>query len=188
MNLTAVTDNAEIVNKHFLDAVDVLNHFPMASGDAVIDIGTGAGFPGLPIKIYNDGIRLTLLEASQKKVSFLRFLIARLGQETGLETSSIRVISQRAEIAATQPEHHHAYDWVLTRYVASLGDSMSYCLPFLKPNGTWLAYKAKNAEAEMREAEVKLKSFAANVRLTATHSRIAELNRVYIAVQVKEFH
>ena len=107
-NLTAITDKVEITQKHFLDSLGVLEHITLKRGDTVMDIGTGAGFPGVVLKIYVPDIRLTLVEASKKKGSFLRFLIAKLNlhQETDVE-----VLTGRAEDWARDPNHTGAYDW-----------------------------------------------------------------------------
>ena len=118
INLTALQDDVEIIQKHFLDSVSVLEHCAIEGGNTVIDIGTGAGFPGVVLKIYIPNIRLTLVEASHKKVAFLKYLISQLGLD-----SSIQVIAKRAETCAESDQFVNAYDWVLTRYVASLAKS-----------------------------------------------------------------
>jgi 16S rRNA (guanine527-N7)-methyltransferase len=186
MNLTSINDDAEIIVKHFLDSLSVLHHFSIASGDAVIDIGTGAGFPGLPIRIYETGIRLALVESDRKKVSFLRFLSSRLNRESHLDPSNIRIVAQRAEACARQKEHIHAYDWALTRYVASLEDSITYCLPLLKPNGTWVAYKSPSVQPEILATNAKLKALGVNVELTVANCPIVELQRAYVAIRIKD--
>ncbi len=158
MNLTAITEDEEILEKHFLDSLRVLNHITLNADDAVIDIGTGAGFPGIVLKIYVPDIRLTLVEASQKKVSFLKFLIAQLRLDGTL------VLASRAEDCARQPAHTGAYDWVVTRYVASLTESAAYCVPLLKPNGKWVAYKSgEDTHAEIRDSQKRLNALGGAV-------------------------
>ena len=90
INLTAVTDDNEIIHKHFLDSLSILEYITLRDGDAVIDVGTGAGFPGVVLKIYVPGIRLTLIEASQKKASFLKFLIPQFAVASNSERRSTR--------------------------------------------------------------------------------------------------
>ncbi len=194
INLTAIRDDQEIIIKHFLDALGVLHHFSIKAGDSVIDIGSGAGFPGIPLKIYIPDIQLTLVESSSKKGSFLRFLISRLNsveEHSGARVSwsadhahdgtGVRVIIQRAEECAKHPQHIKAYDWVLTRYLASLANSVSYCLPLLKTDGTWIAYKSYDVQAEIQAAMPQLQSAGGKVE-SIFQSQIAELNRTYLAI------
>lgn len=186
MNLTSIRTNREIIVKHFLDSLSVLQCFRIKPGDSVIDIGTGAGFPGLPIKIYIPDIKLVLVEPSLKKVSFLRFLISQLNRGRQSNTSSswenLRIVAQRAEECTTNSQHIAAYDWVLTRYVASIEDSMAYCLPLLKPNGTWVAYKSPDVQHEMQQAIPKLQSLGGRDQ-SIVNSHIPKLNRTYVAIQ-----
>ena len=186
MNLTSIRGDREIIIKHFLDSLSVLQYFGIKPGDAVIDIGTGAGFPGMPIKIYIPDIKLVLVEPSSKKVSFLRFLISQLSRCHQSNTSSSwenpRIVAQRAEECTTNDQHITAYDWVLTRYVASLEDSAAYCLPLLKPNGTWVAYKSPDVQHEIQQAAPKLQSLGGRNQSTV-NSHIPQLNRTYAAIR-----
>ena len=186
MNLTSIRGDREIIIKHFLDSLSVLQYFGIKPGDAVIDIGTGAGFPGMPIKIYIPDIKLVLVEPSSKKVSFLRFLISQLSRSRQSNTSSSwenpRIVAQRAEECTTNDQHITAYDWVLTRYVASLEDSAAYCLPLLKPNGTWVAYKSPDVQHEIQQAAPKLQSLGGRDQSTV-NSHIPQLDRTYAAIR-----
>ena len=179
MNLTTITEDVEILEKHFLDSLSVLNHITLAADDAVIDIGTGAGFPGVVLKIYVPDIRLTLVEASQKKVSFLKFLISELGLDGTI------VLASRAEECAQQPGHTGAYDWVATRYVASLAESAGYCVPLLKPNGKWVAYKSvAMLSKEIRDSEKRLKALGSTVETVFSgENSSAAHTRSYIVVR-----
>lgn len=176
INLTALHDDTEVIYKHFLDSVSVLEHFAIAEGQTVIDVGTGAGFPGVVLKIYIPGICLTLVEASHKKVAFLKYLISQMGLD-----SSIQVFAERAEICAESDEFVNAYDWVLTRYVASLEKSAKYCLPMLNTTGRWIAYKSGEIDAEINQCKESIHEFGAVVAGVYT-SRITQLNRTYIVV------
>ena len=179
MNLTTITEDVEILEKHFLDSLSVLNHITLTADDAVIDIGTGAGFPGVVLKIYVPDIRLTLVEASQKKVSFLKFLISELGLDGTI------VLASRAEECAQQPVHIGAYDWVATRYVASLAESAGYCVPLLKPNGKWVAYKSgAMLSTEIRDSEKRLKALGSTVETVFSgENSSAAHTRSYIVVR-----
>lgn len=196
MNLTAIRDENEIVHKHFLDSLSVLEHITLKKGDTVIDIGTGAGFPGIVLKIYVPEIRLTLVEASKKKGSFLKFLIPQLNLDQELVyrhfdkgTSSwsnqevkVKVLTERAEICAGDPDHVSAYDWVFTRYVATIRDSAVYCLPFLKPTGRWVAYKSGREiiDTEIDNASAYLSALGGSIETVSTNPK---LNRSYVVVR-----
>ena len=176
INLTALHDDAEVIHKHFLDSISILEHFSITENQKVIDIGTGAGFPGIVIKIYMPSICLTLVEASQKKTAFLNYLIAKLRLNT-----SVQVIAKRAEMCAETDEFINTYDWVLTRYVASLDKSARYCLPLLNATGKWIAYKSTKYKTEISHSKKVLHELGAKIENVHT-SRIAILNRSYIVV------
>ena len=176
INLTALHDDVEVIYKHFLDSVSILEHFAIADGQTVIDVGTGAGFPGVVLKLYVPDICLTLVEASHKKVAFLKYLISQLGLDT-----SIQVFAKRAEICAETEEFMNAYDWVLTRYVASLEKSATYCLPLLNTTGRWIAYKASETNAEISQSKEVIHDLGARIDSVHT-SRIPQLNRTYVVV------
>ena len=176
INLTALHDDSEVIYKHFLDSISILEHFAITEKQEVIDIGTGAGFPGIVIKIYNPSISLTLVEVSQKKVAFLNYLITQLNLDT-----SIQVVAKRAEICAETDDFVNVYDWVLTRFVASLDKSAHYCLPLLNATGKWIAYKSTEYNTEISHSKKILHELGAKIDNVHT-SRITKLNRSYIVV------
>lgn len=176
INLTALHDDSEVIYKHFLDSISIFEHFAIAEKQEVIDVGTGAGFPGIVIKIYNPSINLTLVEASQKKVAFLNYLITQLNLDT-----SIQVVAKRAEICAETDDFINAYDWVLTRFVASLDKSAHYCLPLLNATGKWIAYKSTEYNTEISHSKKVLHELGAKIDNVHT-SRITKLNRSYIVM------
>lgn len=179
INLTAITDKGEITHKHFLDSLGVLEHIALKGGDTVMDIGTGAGFPGIVLKIYVPDIRLTLVEASKKKGSFLRFLIAKLNLH---QKTPVEVLTERAEVNVLDPNYTGTYDWVFTRYVATIRDSAAYCLPFLKPTGKWVAYKSekKIIDTEIKESATDLEALGGRVETVFTTPK---LNRSYVVIK-----
>ena len=180
INLTSIRDDRDVIFKHFLDSVGILKFFSIEAGDSVVDIGSGAGFPGLPLKIYAPDIKLTLVESSSKKASFIQFLMSQLNvTSVGVD---INIAAQRAEAFAKRSENLGAYDWVLTRYVASLADSAAYCMPLLTCKGTWIAYKPREVEVEIRDAGSRLQSFGGEVE-RVVDSGISELNRAYVAIR-----
>ncbi len=176
INLTALRNEAEVRYKHFLDSVSVLEHVNMKGGQTVVDIGTGAGFPGIVLKIYIPDIRLTLVEASHKKAAFLKYVIYQLGL-----AGSVEVLDVRAETCAEAAEFVNTYDWVLTRYVASLAESAAYCLPLLKTTGRWIAYKSGQNAAEIRQSEKRIHQLGGKIDVVHV-SRIPELNRTYVVI------
>ena len=179
INLTAITDDNEIIHKHFFDSLSVLECITLKNGDSVIDVGTGAGFPGVVLKIYIPGIRLTLVEASKKKASFLRFIVPQLQLH---QAESVSILAERAEDCAQQPAHVGVYDWVFTRYVATIADSADYCLPLLKQDGTWIAYKSgeETIKTEIDESTTRLNTLGGTVETVFAN---AKFNRSYIVVR-----
>lgn len=147
-NLTSITDPAEIKRKHFDDSLLFLQPYRLST-ESVVDIGAGAGFPGLPLKIACPGIKLTLVEARQKKVEFLKHLIKIL------DLSDVEVIWGRAEEAVK--ERRESFDFAVCRAVASLNTLCEYCLPFVKIGGHFVAYKEENISIEIEEAGNALK-------------------------------
>ena len=176
VNLTAITDDKEVIHKHFLDSLSILKYITLKDGDSVVDVGTGAGFPGIALKIYVPGIRLTLVEASQKKASFLKFLVSQLSQ-----TANVTVLAERAEVCARQRTHIGAYDWVFTRYVATVADSADYCLPLLNAEGKWIAYKSgeERIKTEIEESMTHLEALGGTVETVITN---AKFNRSYLVM------
>ncbi|MCE2414756.1 16S rRNA (guanine(527)-N(7))-methyltransferase RsmG [Candidatus Poribacteria bacterium] len=184
INLTAITDDDEIVHKHFLDSLSVLEHISLRSGDSVVDIGTGAGFPGIVLKIYMPDIRLTLIESSKKKVSFLKFIVAQLNRHQSVnahQSGDVKILAERAEICAQQQKHIGAYDWVFTRYVAPIRDSAAYCIPLLKLTGKWVAYKSgdETIENEISNSSACLEALGGIVETVLKNPKF---NRNYVVI------
>lgn len=152
MNLTAITDPQEIVVKHFLDSVlafqgwELKENFSSEEGFSLIDVGTGAGFPGVPLKILRPDIRLTLLDSLNKRVNFLEALSEELGQHNSC-------IHGRAEELARRPEYRERYNMATSRAVAALPALCEYCLPFVKVGGVFAALKGPDVEEEARASE-----------------------------------
>ncbi len=144
INLTSVDDEWGIIHKHFLDSLKLLKFVDFPSDCRLIDIGSGAGFPGFPLKIYRPRIDLLLVESVSKKASFLQFVLAQLQQTDPHNFGQVKVIADRAEKLAGQQQfvEHESADVVVTRYVSDLKNSAPYCLPLLKDNGSWYAYKS----------------------------------------------
>lgn len=148
MNLTAITEPEEVIVKHFVDslslarAVDGLGDLA-ESGCSLIDVGTGAGFPGIPLKIAYPGLRLTLLDSLNKRVKFLSEVCAQLGLE------QVNCIHGRAKDCGRNPELREQFDFCVSRAVANLSTLSEYCMPFVKKGGYFVPYKSGKLEEEM---------------------------------------
>lgn len=160
-NLTAITDYEGVQIRHFLDSLSCLRAIPQAEldrGARVIDVGTGAGFPGIPLKILCPGMRLTLLEATHKKVTYLEHLIQKL------ELQDARALHARAEELGQDPQHRERYDWALARAVAEMPTLLEYLLPLARVGGAALAQKGERASAETQGAEAALNTLGGRVQ------------------------
>jgi len=146
VNLTAITQPAEIMEKHFLDSLMLLRAWEIPQGARVIDVGTGAGFPGVPLKIARPDIELVLLDALQKRTVFLRELSAALGQ-------SNEVLHARAEQAAYEPTLRERFHVAAARAVAGLPLLCELCIPFVEAGGAFLAPKGPESALEAQSAQ-----------------------------------
>jgi 16S rRNA (guanine527-N7)-methyltransferase len=150
-NLTALRDADSIRTKHFLDSFSCSEAWGDQPPHRLVDVGTGAGFPGLPLKILYPAMRLTLIESVGKKAMFCEHIV-RL-----LELEQVEVIKGRAEDAGCMPEHREQYDWAVARAVADMRVLAEYLLPLVRVGGTVLAMKGESGPAEAQSAE---KAFA----------------------------
>lgn len=146
MNLTAITEPMEVAAKHFLDSLLLLNYLEFPAGSRLIDVGTGAGFPGVPLKIMRPGLDLTLLDGLNKRLVFLQALLS------GLELSA-ETVHARAEEAGRQPKYRQKFDFATARAVAPLNLLCEYCLPFLKMGGIFAAMKGPQPREEIAAAK-----------------------------------
>lgn len=149
INLTAITDEKEIILKHFIDSFTI-NKF-INSGDIMLDIGTGAGFPGLPIKIIRPEVDVFLMDSLNKRINFLNEVIE------SLQLKNIEAFHSRAEEMAKNNKFREKFDVVTSRAVAKLNILLEYMLPYTKINGKCLCMKGPNIEEEIKEAEKALK-------------------------------
>ncbi|MCA9969245.1 MAG: 16S rRNA (guanine(527)-N(7))-methyltransferase RsmG [Anaerolineales bacterium] len=148
LNLTAILAPDEIVVRHFLDSLTCALATGDLNGRSLIDVGTGAGFPGLPLKILYPDMQLTLVESVAKKCAFLEAVVAELG------LTGVRIVPERAEALARDPAHREAYDWAVARAVAELRVLLEYLLPLCRIGGRALAQKGDSAPAEVAAAQL----------------------------------
>lgn len=146
-NLTAIRDSESIRTKHFLDSFSCALAWKAAPPDHLIDVGTGAGFPGIPLKILYPNLRLTLVESVGKKAMFCQHIVSVLGLE------HVNVIQARAEALGQTPQHREKYDWAVARAVANLNVLSEYLIPLVKVGGMALAQKGESGPAEAQSAE-----------------------------------
>lgn len=147
MNLTAITEYEEVVDKHFIDSLSIEKIVDLNMVKKVMDVGTGAGFPGIPLKIVYPHLEITLLDSLNKRIKFLQEVISELGLE------KIEVIHGRAEDIAKRDEYREQYDLCVSRAVANLSTLSEYCLPFVMPNGIFVSYKSEKAEEEVKKSK-----------------------------------
>jgi len=146
MNLTAITEYDEVMKKHFIDSISLIKAYDVTKSASVIDVGTGAGFPGLALKIAYPNLQVTLLDSLNKRIQFLNEVISKLGLE-GVET-----IHGRAEDFAKPGKLREKYDLCVSRAVANLSTLSEYCLPFVKVGGQFISYKSEKITEEMSAA------------------------------------
>ena len=151
MNLTALTGPQEVAVKHFIDSLTAYDAALFPQGASIIDVGTGAGFPGLPLKILRPDLRLTLLDSLNKRVKFLETVVAELGLQ------GVTCLHGRAEETARQKQHREKYDLATSRAVARLSVLAEYTLPFVKKGGSLLALKGAKYQEEAEEGARALK-------------------------------
>lgn len=142
MNLTAITEPEQVAKLHFLDSLSLFSAWPL-HGSRMIDVGSGAGFPALPLKLIDPSLSLTLLDATGKRVSFLSSLCMQLG------VTDVSCIHARAEELSLLPEHREQYDIAVSRAVADLSVLCELCLPFVRAGGVFLAMKSAESDAEI---------------------------------------
>jgi 16S rRNA (guanine527-N7)-methyltransferase len=147
MNLTAITEFDEVIEKHFLDSLSLIRVKDLNQKISVIDLGTGAGFPGIPLKIAFPEIDVTLVDSLNKRVLFLSEVIAKLGLK------NISATHERAEIIANNADFREKFDLCVSRAVANLSTLTEYCLPFVKVGGQFISYKSGECDEEVMAAK-----------------------------------
>ncbi len=156
MNLTAITDFKEVIIKHFLDSLSIVKCVSLTQ-ERVLDVGTGAGFPGIPLKIVYPDIDLILLDSLNKRLIFLNEVIEKLGLE------KVKTLHGRAEDYAKKVEYREKFDLCVSRAVAKLSSLAEYCLPYVKKDGFFISYKSGKVEEELFFSQNALKILGGKV-------------------------
>ncbi len=157
MNLTAITEYEELVEKHFVDSLSIVKAINLCEKENIIDIGTGAGFPGIPIKIIYPHLKVTLLDSLNKRVKFLNTIIEKL------ELKNINVIHGRAEDYAKQKEYREKYELCVSRAVANLSTLSEYCIPYISVGGMFISYKSDEIDEELLKSKNAVKILGAKI-------------------------
>ena len=147
MNLTGITEYEEVNEKHFVDSVSIVKSVDMNQVESVIDVGTGAGFPGIPLKIVFPHLKVVLLDSLNKRINFLNTVIDELGLE------NISTIHGRAEDFAKKPEYREQFDLCVSRAVANLATLSEYCIPYVKKDGMFVPYKSGEIDEELEQSK-----------------------------------
>ena len=178
MNLTRIVDPMEVAAKHFGDALMVYDERIFPKGCRVIDVGTGAGFPGVPLAILRQDSRFTLLDSLQKRIRFIESAVK------SIQLHNIEALQSRAEDLGRKPQYREKFDVVLARAVASLNVLAELCLPFVKTGGFFLAMKGPKAMEEIETAQKAIKELGGgNVSIDSRKLPLVEEDRVIIRIE-----
>ena len=160
MNLTGITEYEEVNEKHFVDSLSIVKAINIEKVNTVIDIGTGAGFPGIPLKIVFPHLNVVLLDSLNKRINFLNVVIAELG------LADIKTIHGRAEDYAKQTEYREKFDLCVSRAVANLSTLSEYCLPYVNIGGMFISYKSGEIDEEMEKSKKAVQILGGNLENT----------------------
>ena len=158
INLTSIIEDKEVIQKHFIDSIKIFEFEEIKHMKKIIDVGTGAGFPGIPIKIIKSDVELTLLDSLNKRIKFLK----EVGNELNLE--NIDYIHGRAEDYGNDRDYREEFDLATSRAVANMTVLSEYCLPFVKVGGYFIALKGPSIEDELRDSEIAIEKLGGRLK------------------------
>ena len=176
INLTSITEPDEIIVKHFLDSLLLTKALELPQGASLIDVGTGAGFPSVPVKVLRPDLNLTLLDSLNKRLTFLKELCGELGAEA-------QYVHARAEDGGKNKLYREKYDFACARAVASLRNLSEYCLPFVKVGGAFIALKGPDWEEECAEARNAIGTMGGKLEHVETFTLPDESSRAILIIR-----
>lgn len=178
MNLTAITEFDEVVMKHFLDSISLCTIIDVTKKFQILDLGTGAGFPGIPLKICFPNLEIVLADSLNKRVLFLQDVIKEL------QLDGICAIHARAEELAKDKEFRESFDYCVSRAVANLSTLSEYCLPFVKEKGQFISYKANDIDKETLQAKHAIFLLGGKLKSIEKFSiPNSDLNRSFVVIE-----
>ncbi|MCI5504469.1 MAG: 16S rRNA (guanine(527)-N(7))-methyltransferase RsmG [Anaerobutyricum sp.] len=179
MNLTSITEEDEVIDKHFIDSLTCNRVIDMNQVKSVIDIGTGAGFPGIPLKIVYPDIDFVLLDSLNKRVRFLNEAIELL------HLKKIQAVHGRAEDLARKPEFRGKFDLCVSRAVANLNTLSEYCIPFVRVNGFFISYKAQKGLEEIHESDHCMKELGSKI-MQVDEFKLTDIDSNRVLIKIKK--
>ena len=179
MNLTSITEEDEVIDKHFIDSLTCNRVIDMNQVKSVIDIGTGAGFPGIPLKIVYPDIDFVLLDSINKRVRFLNEAIELL------HLKKIQAVHGRAEDLARKPEFRGKFDLCVSRAVANLNTLSEYCIPFVRVNGFFISYKAQKGLEEIHESDHCMKELGSKI-MQVDEFKLTDIDSNRVLIKIKK--
>lgn len=179
MNLTSITEEDEVIDKHFIDSLTCNRVIDMNQVKSVIDIGTGAGFPGIPLKIVYPDIDFVLLDSLNKRVRFLNEAIELL------LLKKIQAVHGRAEDLARKPEFRGKFDLCVSRAVANLNTLSEYCIPFVRVNGFFISYKAQKGLEEIHESDHCMKELGSKI-MQVDEFKLTDIDSNRVLIKIKK--
>ena len=174
INLTAITELEDVYLKHFADSVSSIPQ--IRQNATVCDIGTGAGFPGLVIAIFRPDLKITLVDSLNKRINFLNLVI------DSLKLKNVTTLHYRAEDIDFKLGFLNSFDYVVSRAVATLNTLVEYCLPYVKTNGTFIAYKTETAQNEIKESINAIRVLGGNTKVETIDYNLLDFNRVLVLI------
>lgn len=176
INLTAITEPDEVVIKHFVDSLTVFSAIDIPEGARVIDVGTGAGFPGVAMLIARPDLDITLMDSTNKKLNVIRDILENIGLEAN-------VVHKRAEEAGQSKDFRETYDFATARAVSNLRDLSEFCLPFVKVGGTFISMKSAKAEEEIEEGKKAISVLGGRIKEKKTFNLESAGERTVILIE-----
>ncbi|MCI9069560.1 16S rRNA (guanine(527)-N(7))-methyltransferase RsmG [Clostridium sp.] len=181
INLTAITEDEEVIKKHFIDCIKSFKSEPIRKAKAIIDVGTGAGFPGLPIAIMNQNVKVTLLDSLNKRINFLNLVVKELGLK------NVTIIHSRAEDGARKPELREKFDVATSRAVANMAVLSEFCMPYVKKGGYFVALKGPAIDEELENGKKAIKILGGELKEIIEIS-IEETDLKHNIVEIKKIN